>query len=113
MDLPMRSRLIWLSASLCLLAGLSGCSMTRPHRSLASAEPAYVAGDPAIAADVPVARPVTVVDRHPLFYKPREYYETSGNNRFVKVGAATLIGIPAGIIGEMRQIVVGQPSVHY
>ncbi|HEU5115936.1 MAG TPA: hypothetical protein VFT74_04600 [Isosphaeraceae bacterium] len=87
--------------------------MTRPHRSLASAEPAYVAGDPAIVADVPAARPVTFVDRHPLFYKPRDYYETSGQNGLVKAGAATFIGIPAGILGEMRQIVIGQPAAHY
>jgi hypothetical protein len=31
----------------------------------------------------------------------------------VKATAATVIGIPAGIVGEMRQIVVGQPAAHY
>jgi hypothetical protein len=50
-----------------------------------------------------------VVDRHPLFAKPREYYEGAGNNRLVKVTAATVVGIPAGLVGELRQIVAGRP----
>jgi hypothetical protein len=50
------------------------------------------------------------VDRHPLLYKPRDYYETSGDNKIVKTAAATVIGIPAGVVGELRQIVTGAPS---
>ena len=53
---------------------------------------------------------VTVVDRHPLLYKPREYWENSGDNRFVKAAAATFVGVPAGVVGEVRQIFVGRPS---
>ena len=52
---------------------------------------------------------MTWVDRHPLFIKPREYYDNSGSNRVVKAAAATVIGVPAGIIGEIKQIVVGTP----
>lgn len=50
------------------------------------------------------------VDRHPLFSKPRQYWDNSGDNKIVKAAAATFIGVPAGFVGEMKQIVVGVPS---
>jgi hypothetical protein len=53
---------------------------------------------------------VSWVDRHPLFSRPREYYETTPSNKVVKAAAATVIGVPAGIFGELRQIVVGTPA---
>jgi hypothetical protein len=57
------------------------------------------------------ARNVTWVDRHPLFSKPRDIYEKTNNNSpVVKTAAATVIGIPSGILGELRQIVVGAPA---
>ena len=52
----------------------------------------------------------TMVDRHPLLYKPREYWDTSGDNRIVKAAAATFIGVPAGVVGEVRQIFTGAPG---
>ncbi len=52
-------------------------------------------------------RTVTYVDRHPLFSKPRQYWESSGDNKIVKTAAATFVGVPAGIYGELKQIVVG------
>lgn len=100
-----------------LLAGLAaGCASSRSsYRPIAAAEPPLdgLGGDPAIVAEVPAARPVTIVDRHPLFYKPREYYDRVGNNQIAKMAAATFIGVPAGILGEMRQIAVGRPAPHY
>ena len=63
--------------------------------------------DGGAAVAVTPSNTVTWVDRHPLFSKPRDYYETSGDNKVVKAAAATVIGIPAGIFGELRQIVVG------
>ena len=104
------------AAALLLIAALAaaGCQGTAPGRRLAKAEPALVdtpgdvAGSTVIEATPP--RPVTVVDRHPLLSKPREYYESSGKNKLVKATAATVIGIPAGIVGELRQIVRGQPQ---
>ena len=78
-----------------------------------------LAGEPALSgldADdraylgAPAERQVTVVDRHPLLYKPREYWDNSGDNRIVKAAAATLIGVPAGVAGEVRQIFVGAPA---
>ncbi|QDV37948.1 hypothetical protein [Tautonia plasticadhaerens] len=70
---------------------------------LVSADP--IAGDPALAEP----RSATLADRHPLFRKPAEYYQSAGPSPVRKVAAATVIGIPAGILGEMRQIVVGCP----
>ena len=63
----------------------------------------------AVAESAPT-RAVTFIDRHPLFWKPRDYYEGSGSNPVVKTATATVIGIPAGIVGELRQIVSGVPA---
>jgi hypothetical protein len=55
------------------------------------------------------SKSVTFVDRHPLFYKPRDYYESTNSNKAAKTAAAAVIGVPAGIYGELKQIVVGAP----
>jgi hypothetical protein len=55
-------------------------------------------------------RTVSFVDRHPLFSKPREYWDSSGDKKIVKAAAATFIGVPAGFVGEVRQIFVGAPA---
>ncbi len=57
----------------------------------------------------PPPRTVTFVDRHPLFKKPREYWDSSGDKKIVKAAAATFIGVPAGFVGEVKQIIVGAP----
>jgi hypothetical protein len=75
-----------------------------PEPSLAGA---LELDDPAIAAAPP--RMVSFVDRHPMLSKPREYWETSGDNTIVKAVAATFIGVPVGLFGELRQIVEGVP----
>jgi hypothetical protein len=54
-------------------------------------------------------RTVTFADRHPLFKKPREYWDSSGDKKIVKAAAATFIGVPAGFVGEVKQIIVGAP----
>jgi hypothetical protein len=59
--------------------------------------------------DIPPPKTVTWVDRHPLFYKPRDYYDSSGNNTLVKVGAATFVGVPVGFFYEVKQMVQGTP----
>jgi hypothetical protein len=62
-------------------------------------------------AETPPAKTITYVDRHPIFSKPRDYWENAGDNKIVKAGAATFIGVPSGIYNEMKQIVVGtQPE---
>lgn len=92
------------------LTTLAGCHSAGPRR-LASVEPGLSdPGTTVVEGSPPAGTAVTFADRHPLFAKPREYYENSGNNKVVKAAAATIIGIPAGILGEMRQIVVGAPA---
>ncbi len=66
------------------------------------------AGEKTIAA-API-RTTGFAARHPLFYKPKEYWESSGNRKIVKAAAATFIGVPAGLVGEVKQIIVGAPA---
>lgn len=105
-----RARILALFAIAMLVVGCT--STNSSYRPIAVAEPS-LDGDPTLMAEVPVARPVTIVDRHPLLYKPRDYYEQSGDNKLTKAAAAAFIGVPAGIIGEFRQIIVGQPAPRY
>ncbi|RUL84325.1 hypothetical protein [Tautonia sociabilis] len=92
---------------LALAAGMTtGCHRKEFLRNQSIAmDPSIVASDP--AAGVP--NRVTFVDRHPMLRKPVEYYQSTGTGTAGKVAAAALIGVPAGILGEMRQIVVGCP----
>lgn len=95
------------------LAVLPGCQAAQSRRAaVAAAEPSLVtpgSESGSTVVEAPPARTITFVDRHPLFAKPRELYENSGNNKVVKAAAATVVGIPAGVVGELRQIVVGRP----
>ncbi len=102
----------WIGTAVLFLMLASGCQNSPSPRTVASAEPSLSPAPEGGAAVVatPTPRNLTFVDRHPLLYKPREYYETSGDNKLVKTAAATVIGIPAGIFGELRQIVVGAPT---
>jgi hypothetical protein len=102
------------------LLTLTGCQSGPSNRTLASAEPALtpsvvsgtvVSEKPSVvASEGATVRNVTFVDRHPLFSRPRDYYESSGNNKVVKTAAAVVVGVPAGIVGELKQIVVGTPA---
>jgi hypothetical protein len=99
-----------------VLSGGIGCKSYGPSRTVVTPEPALAApADPDGVAvtdgtrEVAPVKSVTWVDRHPLFYKPRDYYDTAGNNTLVKVGAATFVGVPVGFFYEMKQIVVGTP----
>ena len=100
----------WLGAvglSVLILTG-AGCQASGSKRPSAP-EPGLTMGPDSngAAVEAPQAKAVTFVDRHPLLAKPREYWENAGDNKIVKAGAATLIGVPAGIYGELKQIVVG------
>jgi hypothetical protein len=108
-------RMAFLLMGVSLLGGLTGCqSGASPQRRIAAKpEPGLTSvDDPGAGSLVAKATPPpqeTFVDRHPLFSKPRDYYESSGNNTLVKVAGATIVGVPVGIFGELRQIVVGSP----
>jgi hypothetical protein len=106
----------WLAMSVvAFAAGFgTGCqTVSTPKTSTVVApEPALADADKAVpekTVEAPPEKTVTFADRHPLFSKPREYWETSGNNKIVKAAAATFIGVPAGFIGEVKQIIVGAP----
>ena len=97
-----------------VLVAMTGCQ-GRGARRMSTTEPGLstpIEGSaPIIEGSTVPGRPVTWVDRHPLFSKPREYYEKTDNNGLVKTAAATVIGVPAGIVGEIKQIVTGTPAV--
>lgn len=104
----------WMVIALLATLVAPGCSGGPSKRTLASTEPGLstVPGDPGVTI-VDRAKPVpnseTFVDRHPLFSKPRDYYENTSSNKVAKTAAAAVIGVPAGIYGELKQIVVGVP----
>ena len=102
---------IWgLVAALVVLGGTGGCRSGAPRR-VASSEPGLSSDGSTIAdATSSGASQVSWVDRHPLFYKPREYFDSSGNNTLVKTASATFIGIPVGVIGEVRQVFTGSAT---
>jgi hypothetical protein len=106
----------WLVLSLFAAVALAGCKGGPSKQTLASAEPALsppIEGGTAIV-EGPPPQSLTFVDRHPLLAKPRDYYESSGQNPLVKSAAAVVVGVPVGIFGELKQIVVGAPSApHY
>jgi hypothetical protein len=110
----------WFAVSLAIVLGVmaGGCQSAGPRKPVVTTEPGLagpVDGDgTVVAADgtrqVAPPRTVTWVDRHPLFSKPRDYWDTSGDNKIVKAAAATFVGVPAGMYGEVKQIIVGTPQ---
>ncbi len=100
-----------LLVALLATVSMSGCQGARSHRSAAVSEPGlFPPGDgSAEIVEVQPSRTITFRDRHPLLAKPREYYDRGGHNKASKIAAATVVGVPAGIVGELRQIVVGRP----
>jgi hypothetical protein len=113
----MRGQRWFAIAVLVTLYGISsGCQSPGPRKTVVTPEPAVssaVDGNGTVAADgtnqVPPAKTVGWVERHPLFSKPRDYWETSGDNKVVKAAAATFVGVPVGFYGEVKQIIVGAP----
>jgi len=103
---------------LAVLYGIcSGCQGAGPRRTVVTPEPGLasaVDGDGTTAADgtrqLPPPKTIGWVERHPLFSKPRDYWETSGDNKIVKAAAATFVGVPVGFYGEVKQIIVGVPT---
>ena len=99
-----------------VVGSCAGCQGVGRPRTVVTPEPSLsgtVEGDTTVADGVHTVTPpktVTVVDRHPLFSKPRDYWESSGDNKVVKAAAATFVGVPVGIYGEFKQIIVGAPA---
>jgi hypothetical protein len=100
-----------------LIVATAGCRSSGARRA------ATTPADPPLSSNVggigveektiieePPAPTLGYVDRHPLLSKPREYYENStSNNKIARAAAATFVGVPVGIYGEVKQIFVGAP----
>lgn len=111
-----RARAAMLTAAAGLTLMLGGCH--GGNRRIARQEPALdpslgggtVVADAANPGGSPTGSPAWV-DRHPLFSRPRDVYaNTPAQNKLVKGAAATVVGVPMGMYGELKQIVVGRPS---
>jgi hypothetical protein len=106
------------SVTIVLLGMAVGCQTAGSRKPVVTTEPGLAgpvdSDGTVVAADgtrqVAPPRTVTWVDRHPLFSKPRDYWDTSGDNKIVKAAAATFVGVPAGMYGEVKQIIVGTPQ---
>jgi len=94
---------------LVVAVAIAGCQATNSRR--AAPEPGLSGTtDPnGTVAAAPAPKTVSYVDRHPLLSKPRDYWESSGDNKIVKTAAATFVGVPVGVYSELKQIVVGAP----
>ena len=71
----------------------------------AGAEPDGVVAEKTITT-APV-KTASFADRHPLFSRPRQYWENTGDSKVVRAAKATFIGVPSGFVGEVKQIFVG------
>lgn len=106
-------RTAWFLAAVALSS--AGCKGGGGSRKVVTNEPGLEGpiepGGSTVAASPDAGTSVTWADRHPLFSKPRQYYEnTSNSNKAVKVAKAAVIGVPAGLFGELKQIVAGNAS---
>jgi hypothetical protein len=114
----------WTSLALATVLVVAGCQGGLKRRSALAAEPsldpmaAGGSGSSSLASTDPdlsfgsdsSRNRMTWVDRHPMFSKPRDYYNNTNSNSVVKGAAATVVGVPAGLMGEMKQVVVGRPA---
>lgn len=106
-----------LGLALCcvLIVAVPGCRSSGSRRAAAPIEPSVsssVGGgdEDRTIIEEPPARSVSYIDRHPMFSKPRDYYENStSNSTIVKAASATFIGVPVGLYSEVKQIFVGAP----
>lgn len=106
-------RLLAIGTILGVAAGSLGCQGAGPRRTVVTPEPGLAGptdSDTTVAGKGTPGRTVGWVDRHPLFSKPRDYWDTSGDNKIVKAAAATFVGVPVGMYGEVKQIIVGTPA---
>lgn len=108
----MRGRTIPLLAGTLGLLLCTGCAHMKMkcHKSKGCAPDACVAGEGGeVMIDGMPGRPVTFVDRHPLLYKPRDVYHNTNHHGVVKAAAATVVGVPAGVVCEVGQVFKGCP----
>jgi len=108
----LRVRVRLTTAAALTALSMVGCN-NGVQKRIAPAEPA-LSGQTGTDTTVTVGSPDTTTkaswtDQHPLFSKPREYYANStSKNKFVKGATATFVGVPAGFVGELKQMVRGR-----
>jgi hypothetical protein len=110
MESAMRDRVLLIAGALALAFVCGGCALHKKQRSIAASDPVIIEG----AAGVPVGgapgvRKATFVDRHPLLARPRDVYHNTCHGPIIKTTAATFVGVPAGVVHEVKQIVCGIP----
>ena len=94
---------------LVLAITFAGCQGTGSRRSAPEPGLSGTIDPGGTVAEAPPPKTVSYVDRHPLLSTPRDYCESSGDNKIVKTAAATFVGVPVGFYKELKQIVVGAP----
>ena len=99
-------RVVWL---LLLATTFAGCQASGSRRTAPEPGLSGTIDSNGTVAEAPPANTLSYVDRHPLLSTPREYWESSGDNKIVKTAAATFVGVPVGFYKEMKQIVIGVP----
>ena len=97
------------------VAFISGCQNSGSKRPATVISPAPAVSDAGAEPDGVVAektittapvKTASFADRHPLFSRPRQYWENTGDSKVVRAAKATFIGVPSGFVGEVKQIFV-------
>ncbi len=108
-----KTRVVRAAAASLLLVATAGCSLTGSHHAPIATQavsPIVTGpGDVVIGGPALDARPVTFVDRHPLLRTPVEFYHKTNAGCVGKTAAATFLGVPAGVVLEVGQIIAGCP----
>ncbi|MBI1322329.1 hypothetical protein GC170_03950 [bacterium] len=113
MEISSRQRRVLLMVVTASLVAVSGCARHRNKSVMVSNSQPVIAGASSVDQAYSVDKPVVgtrFVDRHPMFYKPGEYYTTTDGNAIVRGAKATFVGIPAGVFGEVKQAFRGVPK---
>lgn len=108
-----KSRFVQIIAVLAVII-TPGCAKNRQKVMVSNNRPiiegASSVGGSEIVVNQPASNGSRFIDRHPLFYKPGEYYTTYDGNVVVRGARATFVGIPAGVVGEVKQAFRGVPK---
>ena len=97
------------------ISGSTATSSGEPsfNSNVIGTSPGATIVEPGVPAEPALVEPTNIlswVDRHPLLRKPQLYYDNTKSNKLVKTAAATFVGVPAGFIGEIKQVIVGKPT---
>jgi hypothetical protein len=113
MLMPIRiQRTFQIATAICLTVYSAGCAKNKnlvvDNRPIIEGASSVSGSGSTVVVNKPVGS--KFIDRHPIFYKPGEYYSTSDGNMVVRGARATFIGVPAGFVGEFKQAFKGVPK---